>query len=81
MLLFTLRFQRLFLCFTQFGGSFQCLNVDKFRNPAPLRSGLKDGPLSAQFWSFLLAILVYILAKSVSNFNMNVIASVYNGLQ
>ena len=25
------RFERLFLCFTQFGGSFHCLNFDKFR--------------------------------------------------
>ena len=30
-----------FLCFTQFGGSSYCLNFDKFRNTAPLKSKLQ----------------------------------------
>ena len=58
-LFISLAFQRLFLCFTQFGGSFECLNVDKFRDTAPLRPGFEDGSLSAHFWSSLLAILAY----------------------
>ena len=29
-------FERLFSCFTQFGGVFNCLNFDKFRDTRPL---------------------------------------------
>ena len=40
-------FERLLLCFTQFGGSSQCLNFGRFRSTAPF-SGKCFGPLPNQ---------------------------------
>ena len=37
-------FERLFSSFTQFGGSFHCLNFDKFRDTAPLSNNWTISP-------------------------------------
>ena len=39
---FFLRFERLFLCFTQFGGSSYCLSFDKHRTSSPFKSNNTD---------------------------------------